>query len=83
MTKETLLSTSDNPFNPFTEFKEWYRYDTDNKYYTPGLLDRYALTSYELSEADYEVAISKAIDEIVLLNATGVEGVNYIKVTKN
>ena len=71
-----MLTTIDNPFNPFTHWDEWRRYDEDNKYFTCSYLDRIAKTSYELSEADYAKEIERAIDEILALNINGM----YMKV---
>lgn len=74
-----MLSTIDNPFNPFTHWDEWRRYDEDKKYFTCAYLARIAKTSYELSETDYKKAIEDAIDEIVRLNINGL----YMKVYEN
>ena len=68
---EMMLTTIDNPFNPFTQWDEWKRYDEDNKYYTCSYLARIAKTSDDLSEADYNKAIDDAIEEIVSLNING------------
>lgn len=38
--KETFLTTNDNPFNPFKEFKEWFAYDQNLGYNTCSLIDR-------------------------------------------
>ena len=36
-----MLSTIDNPYNPYTDFKEWFLYDTTVlKYNTCGYLSR-------------------------------------------
>lgn len=66
-----MLSTIDNPFNPFTQWTEWKRYDEDKKYYTCSYLARIAKTADDLSEADYDLAVQNAIDEIVSLNING------------
>ena len=66
-----MLTTIDNPFNPFTHWDEWKRYDEDKRYYTCGYLDRIAKTSDELSDADYQLAIEDAITEILKLNING------------
>ena len=66
-----MLTTIDNPFNPFTQWDEWKRYDEDKKYYTCSYLARIAKTSDDLSEADYNKAIDDAIEEIVNLNING------------
>ena len=68
---EMMLTTIDNPFNPFTQWDEWKRYDEDKKYYTCSYLARIAKNSDDLSEADYNKAIDDAIEEIVSLNING------------
>lgn len=70
------LSTKDNPFNPFTEFEEWFAFDTDRGYNTCGYLARIAKTSSDVSNSINEAEIERAIDEIVRLNVNGL----YIKV---
>lgn len=66
-----MLTTVDNPYNPFTEFDEWYRFDTSAGYNTVGLLARVVRTSDELSDAQQSTAIEDAIDEIVTENVSG------------
>lgn len=69
---EYMLTTVDNPFHPFTQFDEWFVWDQHAGYHTPGLLDRVARVSDELSEADQHLAVQDAIDEIVQENVLGV-----------
>jgi len=66
-----MLTTYDNPYDPFTEFDEWYAWDANAGYHTPGLLARVAQTSDELSEVDQHLALEHAIDEIVRENVFG------------
>lgn len=70
-TTEYMLTTVDNPFDPFTEFDEWFAWDRDAGYNSPSLLARIAKVSDELSEPDQDVAIRDAIDEIVEENVSG------------
>jgi hypothetical protein len=72
MTNEYMLSTIDNPFNPFTQWNDWKRFDEDMGYFTCSYLARIAKTSDDLSDADMDRAINAAIDEIVNLNILGV-----------
>jgi len=67
-----MLSTIDNPFNPFTEWDQWRRFDEDKGYRTTEYLARIAITSDDLSDEDYEQAILYAIDEIIELNILGI-----------
>jgi len=68
---DTMLSTYDNPFNPFTHYKEWDAYDRQLGYHTAALLARVAIVSDQLSEVDYALAVEQAIDEIVKENVSG------------
>lgn len=72
-----MLTTVDNPFDPFTQWYEWFAWDSSRGYNTPGYLARIVRTSEDLSEADQALAVEVAIDEIVKMNILGV----YRKVT--
>lgn len=66
-----MLSTSDNPWNPWTHFKEWQAWDMSAGYHTLPYLARITVTSHELSDADQDLAVELAIREIVELNING------------
>lgn len=66
-----MLTTVDNPFNPLTDWDDWYNYDESKGYCTSGYLARIVKTSNELSESDQDEAIADAIDEIIELNPDG------------
>lgn len=72
MPVEYMLTTVDNPYDPFTQFDEWYVWDQNAGYCTPGLLARVSYVSHEISELDQHLAIENAIDEIVRENVSGV-----------
>jgi hypothetical protein len=76
---EYMLTTVDNPFDPFTQFDEWLAWDTNSGYNTTALLGRVAIVSDSLSEPDQALAIQVAIDEIVSENVSGM----YRKVSKS
>lgn len=75
---ETRLTTVDNPFSPFDDFKSWYAFDEAKGYHTSAFLARLTVTSDELSESDKRLANEEAIDEIVRENVLGL----YRKVTR-
>lgn len=66
-----MLTTVDNPFDPSTQFDEWYQFDESHGYHSTGLLARIVRTSEELSEADQDQAIEDGIEEIVRENVLG------------
>lgn len=72
MTSNYALSTIDNPYNPFTQFGEWFVYDVTNGYNSCGYLARIAHTSDAMSEEENEEEVERAIDEIVAIDPFGI-----------
>lgn len=70
--QQSMLTTIDNPFNPFIQFDDWNAFDMSKGYHTCAYLARIANTSNELSQEDEDIAIESAIDEIVDLNVLGI-----------
>lgn len=68
---EYMLTTVDNPYDPFNQFDEWYAWDRDAGYHTPSLLGRIVWVSNDISEADQHMQVQSAIDEIVEMNVSG------------
>lgn len=68
----TMLTTTDNPFDPFTQFDDWYQFDESKGYHTCSYLARIAKTSNELSDLENELEIARAIDEILQFNVLGI-----------
>lgn len=77
--KQSMVTTTDNPYDPFDQFDEWYAFDTRKGYHTLSYLARITITSHELSPLDESQAIDQAVDEIVSMNINGM----YKKVTKD
>lgn len=59
------LTTSDNPFNPFTQFSQWYLYDMEKGYNSCAYLARIAKLADSLSPQETDDEIERAIDEII------------------
>lgn len=70
-TTDYMLTTVDNPFDPFEQFDEWLAYDRQQGYNSLSFLARIAKVPPELSEADQSRIIDEAIDEIVRENVSG------------
>lgn len=60
-----MITTIDNPFNPFTHPDEWESYDLACGYRTNQLLARFAVSSSDWSEKDYTKELNRAMEEIV------------------
>lgn len=69
---EYMLTTVDNPYDPFTQWDEWFNWDLNAGYHTSGLLARIARVSDDLSDADLHLAVQDAIAEVVRENVSGV-----------
>lgn len=66
------LTTTDNPYDPFTQFDAWFRFDEDEGYHSCAYLARIARTSDQLSAVENEQEIERAIDDIVKYNPLGI-----------
>ena len=82
MSRAVALTTSDNPYDPITNYDEWERFDTLNRYFTNDYLDRVCHTTTELGEDMLAEDVENAIDEAVKFNLISWlhEGVSYKKV---
>lgn len=82
------MTTTDNKFNPFTQYDLWAAYDeVQCGYYTMPYLARIATLSEDLAPSEIEHEIENACDEICKMDlrmispVTGKE-VCYVKVTE-
>lgn len=65
MASKCMLTTVDNPFDPFEQFTSWFMFDEEKGYHTCSYLGRIARTSDQLSEEENELENERAIDEIL------------------
>lgn len=65
MTKNCMLTTFDNPYNPSTQFEKWFLFDTEKGYNTCAYLGRIVRTSDEFTDEENDLANERAIDEII------------------
>lgn len=85
----TMLTTTDNPYNPFTQYEAWASYDEAVcGYYTAAYLGRIVSISPEFSKYEMDRAIENAVDEacamdLRLTNPMTGEEVAYIKVRED
>jgi len=79
MSVEYMLTTIDNPFNPFVNFDEWYGYDITQGHHTSEyiarlMVDSQLMTDEERTE-EYDSAIQWILDNDVLGE--------YVRITKD
>lgn len=65
MDDEYMLTTYDNPINPFTDFSSWWKWDLLLGHHCCGLLAREALTNDLASDEENEQEVERAMDFIV------------------
>ena len=74
-----MLTTFDNPYDPFEDFTSWLLFDNEKGYNTCNYLARIAKTSDELSDQENNKEIERAIDEIIYYDPFNM----YKKVKRN
>ena len=75
MENECMLTTIDNPFDPFEQFTSWFLFDVEKGYNTCGYLARIVKLSDDMSQKEQEDETERASDEIISINPSGI----YIK----
>jgi len=82
--EEVMLTTTDNPYNPFDNFEVWYAYDMmlarqQERPTVCSLIARIGRFSTQMTDVMEQKAYQMAIDEILEYNVTG----KYKKVTES
>lgn len=67
-----MLTTTDNPYDPFTQYEAWYRFDEDNRVSLLRFLGAYRRTSDQLSEQENMEEIERAINDIIKYDPLGI-----------
>lgn len=75
---KAMLTTVDNPFDPFNDFSSWYMFDVESGYNSCAYLARIAKTSDQFTDSENDEEIERAIDEIVKYDFRNI----YIKVKR-
>ena len=78
MSKQCMLTTFDNPFDPFEQFDSWFLFDIEKGYNSCGRLARIAQTTDDMSPKEVDDEIERAIDKIVEFDFTN----TYVKAIK-
>lgn len=79
MENEFMLTTIDNPFDPFEQFTSWFLFDVEKGYNSSSRLARIAKLSDEMTEKEVNEEIERAIDEIIQYDFMNI----YKKVKRN
>ena len=73
-----MLSTIDNPFNPFEDYSSWLMFDKEKGYDSAERLMRIAKLTDDMTQKEETEEIERAIDEIIKYDILNI----YIKVSK-
>ena len=72
MENKRMLTTFDNPYNPFVDFSSWYMYDCEMQHNTCGRLARIADTNSEMTDKELDEAKETAMNFIVQYDLEGI-----------
>ena len=65
MEKGFMLTTLDNPFDPFDDFTSWFKFDLEKGHNTSSRLARIANIDSEMSQKEVDDEMDRAMDLIV------------------
>lgn len=74
-----MLTTFDNPYDPFDDFTSWFMFDIEKGYNTCSYLGRIVNLSDDLCQKEVDEEVERAIDEIIFYDFRNI----YKKVYKN
>lgn len=66
-----MLTTVDNPYNPFDDFNKWYLWDEQNGYHSCERMARLVKDYPSMTEEERQIANEKAIDKVIFNDFTG------------
>lgn len=72
------ITTKDNPYDYFEDYNNWYAFDVQMQYNTPGLVARLSKLSTEMNDIEYHEGLEQAIDRIIEIDPLNI----YKKVYK-
>lgn len=78
-TSDFMLTTKDNPYNPYTQWDEWLEFDHEKGYYSMEYLARVTATSDEMPTEWNDREIRRAIEDIIRLDPFGIYEKYYKK----
>lgn len=78
MIKDCMLTTFDNPYDPFDQFTLWLLFDKEKGYNTCEHLARIVQLSDDFTEKEIDDETERAIDEIIKYDPLNI----YKKVTR-
>ena len=78
MSNDCMLTTFDNPVDPFDQFTSWLLFDKEKGHNTCEYLARIANLSDDMSQEEIDIETERAIDSIIKYDVTN----TFKKVTR-
>lgn len=78
MPHDCMLTTFDNPFDPFDQFTSWLLFDKEKGHNTCEYLARIVNLSDDMSQEEIDIETERAIDSIIKYDVTN----TFKKVTR-
>lgn len=77
--EDFMITTIDNPYNPFDDFDNWFMYDCDKGYYTCNTLARLINDKNLITEKQKDDERKRAIERLIEIDPLAI----YKKIYKN
>ena len=79
MENDVRITTTDNPYDPFTEFDKWFDFDVEKGYYTCSKLARLSNITEDMTDKELIEEEQRAIDRLIEIDPLDI----YKKIKKN
>lgn len=76
---ECMLTTTDNPYNPFDQFTLWYLFDKEKGYNTCERLARLANITSDMTQKEIDEETDRAMEKLIDIDILNI----FVKVWKN
>ena len=70
MSGECMLTTVDNPYDPFEQFTLWLMFDKERGYNTSERLMRLANITEDMTQIEIDEEVDRAMDRLIELDFT-------------
>ena len=68
MANVCMMSSIDNPFNPFEDFESWHLYEQEKGFDPCSIVARLANLSDDMSEEEIDLETERVIDRFIALD---------------
>ena len=68
MSRQSALTTIDNPFDPFDDFTSWFMFDIEKGYYTCSKIARLTKVTDDMTEKEESEEVERVVDRLIELD---------------